>query len=145
MPLLVTFYRLLYIRYEAVRCVQVKLLITVVFAGSWIELQQPVIWSLAEYSVLRAWYRLHRLSPSALDSFTWKLNHTETEAQGRHGKLFRGIVFVHNIGRFREHIFFAPRHYAMIQFVETVNVDKVMATAVNVLEQTVWVGKISYF
>jgi len=40
------------------------------FNGIWNEIQQPIIFSLTQYMVSCVWYRLHGLSPFALDSLT---------------------------------------------------------------------------
>lgn len=141
----VTFYRLFLstCRCEAERCVQVKLLKSAIFAESWIELQQPLICSLAQYAVLCVWSGLHRLSPSSLDALTWNFNHTEIEPEGRLEKSWRGIISLHNIGRFREPVF---RASSLCQYLSCFGcyVDKVMATAVYGCEQIVWAGKIWY-
>ena len=67
-----------YIWRESIRCKQIKLLITATFAGSWIEIQQPIICGLTEYMVGCAWSELHRLSPFALDVPNLNLICTET-------------------------------------------------------------------
>ena len=67
-----------YIWRDSIRCKQIKLLITASFAGSWIEIQQPIICGLTEYMVGCAWSQLHRLSPFALDSLTLNFSYTET-------------------------------------------------------------------
>jgi len=64
--------------HDAIRFKQMKLIITATFAGSWIEIQQPIICGLTEYMVRCAWSELHRLSPFVLDSLTLNLSYTET-------------------------------------------------------------------
>ena len=66
---------------EALQCTKIKLEITATFAGTWIELQQPIICSLAEYMVGCAWSRLARLSPSALESLTFNSGYTVTSTE----------------------------------------------------------------
>jgi hypothetical protein len=63
---------------EAIHCKQIKLLITSTFAGSWFEIQQPIIGSLREYMVGCVWSGLRRLSHSVLDSLNLNFSYTET-------------------------------------------------------------------
>ena len=80
-----------YICHEIIRCEKNKLLITYIFAGTWNEIQQHRICSLTEYMVGCAWYKLHGISPFALDSLTlnFSYNETSTEVDMR---LFYGTV-----------------------------------------------------
>ena len=68
----------IYIWRKAIRCKQIKLLMTSTFAGSCIELPQPTICSLAEYVLGCAWSGLRRLSPSGLGSLNVNFSYTET-------------------------------------------------------------------
>jgi hypothetical protein len=86
---------------DAIRCKQIKLLITSTFAGSWFEIQRNIITSLVECMVGCAWSGLRRLSHSDLESLTLNFSYTETSTDvdlRHHGSISKSNLFSHYSG-----------------------------------------------